>query len=515
MKKGIAPWKWAPVALALVLILSLPALGAVEQKGDVVMATAYPIFYQAGGDPASHMAGLPLLAQTMFERIVEVKLNGKELLPALATTWKVSPDWKFIEFNLRDDVPFHNGEMVTAEDVKFSIETYMRKKLRYVHGRLWSKNIKEIVVESPTKVKIYMNIADPGLIGRLWWGAGIFPKAYREKVGDKGFAQHPIGAGPFKWVGYKQDQYWQVEALKHHYRKTPEIKTFKLVYVGEAATRLAMLQAREADIVDLSMSNIPVVNGDKDLRIVYSRYPNLTNLLLADLAFPEDKSPFLDRRVRTAASLAIDRQMICEKVLFGAGEPYGEILSPITLGYDPSIKPDPYDPEKAKKLLAEAGYPKGFKTSISTTVTHKFWAEAVAANLGDVGIQTKVEIYESGAWQEALFAKKLRGILTAGAWHHAEMHAAADMSDWLSFMPWAYYAPPEVDKAILEGSKAIEDKDVIEVGKKISKTCRDAQYRIILWARHNPHGVGPKIKYWQPITGSMPAASFEYIQANY
>jgi peptide/nickel transport system substrate-binding protein len=515
MKGYRVSWKLLFLALALALILSFSVFGAVEQKGDVIMATATPIFYQVGGDPASHMAGSPLLAQTMFERIVEVNLDGKTLMPALAKKWKISPDWKFIEFDLRNDVPFHNGEIVTAQDVKYSLDTYMRSDLRYVHGKLWKNNIKEVVAESPTKVKINMNVADPGLIGRLWWGAGIFPKAYREKVGDKGFAENPIGAGPFKWVGYKQDQYWQVEAVKNHYRKTPEIKTFKLAYVPDHSTRLAMLQAREADIIDLSMANIPVVSAAKDLRIIYSRYPYMTNLLMCDLHFPNEPSPFLDRRVRTAASLAIDRKAICERVLFGSAEPYGEILAPITMGYDPSIKPDPYNPERAKKLLAEAGFPKGFNTTISTTAGSKFWVEAVAANLTEVGINTKVVIYEGGAWQEFVQAKKLRGLMTAGAWNHAEVHAAADMSDWLSVMPWCFHTPPEVDKVITEGAIAIKDPDVIAVGKKISKTIRDAQYRIILWANHNPYGVGPKIKHWQPITGSMPATSFEYIQAKY
>jgi peptide/nickel transport system substrate-binding protein len=512
MKPRMAHWKWLSLTVGFLVIMSFPVSGLAEQKGDVVTATAYPIFYQVGGDPASHMAGLPLVNQTVFERMVEVKLNGKELIPALSKTWIISPDWKYIEFNLRDDIKFHNGALVTAEDVKYSLETYMRPDLKYVHGKLWTRNIKAITIEGPTRVRVYMNFADPGYLGRLWWGAGIFPKAYREKVGDKGFAEHPIGAGPFKWLEYKQDVYWKVEAVKKHYRKTPEIKTFKLVYVPEASTRLAMLKAGEVDITDLSPANVPAVEAASDLRIVYSRYPNLTCLTITDLAFPQEKSPFLDRRVRTAASIAIDREMICKKVLFGTAEPYGEILSPITKGYDPSIKPDPYDPEKARRLLAEAGYPNGFKTTISSTSTDRFYIEAIAANLTEVGIDIKVDIYEGGAWREAIFGKKLRGLMRSGTWHHAEVHAAADMSDLLKVMPWSFYTPPEVDKVITEGAMAIEDKDVIAVGRKISKTIRDAQYRIILWAQHNPYGVGPKIKHWQPITGSQPAASFEYIQ---
>lgn len=501
--------------LAAVFVTTTAAKEKVVQKGDVVMATAYPIFYQVGGDPATHMAGLPLVAQTMFERLVEVALDGKSFLPALAKEWKISPDWKYIDFFLRGDVKFHNGELVQAEDIKFSIETYLRKDLRFLFTPLWSRAIKDIQVINPLHVRINMKMADPGFIGRLWWAAGIFPKAYREKVGDKGFADHPIGAGPFKWKDYKQDIYWKVEAVKDHYRKTPEIKTFKLVYVAENSTRLAMLQAGEVDISVISQAHVPVVKAASDLRVVFSMYPNLTMLAIADLAFPDEKSPFLDRKVRTAASLAIDRKTISEKILNGTAEPYGEVLAPITMGYDSTVKPDPYDPEKAKKLLAEAGYPKGFSTTVSTTMASKFYAEALAANLSEVGINTKVVIYETGAWQQAFMGKKLRGLLVAGGWHHAELHASADMSDhWLSYMPWCYYSTPEIDAAIHKGNMAIEKDDMAAAGRNISKTIRDAQIKIILWAQHTPYGVGPKIKYWKPVTGAQPASAFEYIQVH-
>ena len=215
------------------------------------------------------------------------------------------------------------------------------------------------------------------------------------------------------------------------------------------------------------------------------------------------------------ASLAIDRKTICEKILNGTAEPYGEVLAPITKGYDASVKPDPYDPEKARKLLSEAGYPKGFSTTISTTIASKFYAEALAANLSEVGINTKVVIYESGAWQQALMGKKLRGLLISGGWHHAEMHASADMSDhWLSYMPWCYHSTKEIDAAIHKGNYAIEEDDMITAGRNISKTIRDAQIKIILWAQHSPFGVGPKIKFWKPVTGAQPASAFEYIQVN-
>jgi len=334
-------------------------------------------------------------------------------------------------------------------------------------------------------------------------------------VGDKGFADKPVGSGPFRWKDYKQDVYWRAEAVENHWRHTPEYKYFKLVYTQDASTRLAMLQSGEADIIVMSQAHIPVVEADPNLRVVYAKFPILTTLTIADLHFPKENSPFLDKRVRKAVSLAVDRKMICDKLLNGSAEPYGEVLSPITMGHDPSIKPDPYDPERAKQLLKEAGYPKGFKTFINTTIGSKYWAEAVAANLMGVGINAQIVIHESGAWQQAFRGRKMRGLMITGMWHHSEYHPSADMSDhMLSYMPWCYHSTKKIDGAIHAGMMAIEEKDIIAAGRKISKAIREDFVKIILWAQHNPYGVGRRIKSWEPQMGAMPASAFEFITLN-
>ena len=505
------------ISFLTVMALSASILldsGFARQKGEVVFGVAYPIFYQVGGDPATHMAGLPLVAQTVFDNLIWASPDQK-VMPAIAKKHVIHPKWKYIDFYLRDDVKFHNGMKLTAEDVKYSLETYLRKELRFLFRPLWIRKIKSIEEKGTYHIRINFNSPDPGFLGRLWWGAGIFPKAYREKVGDKVFADKPVGSGPFRWKDYKQDVYWRAEAVENHFRHTPEFKTFKLVYAQEASTRLAMLQSGEADIVVLSQAHIPVVKADPDLRVVYAKYPQLTTLTIADLEFPKENSPLLDKRVRKAVSLAIDRKMICDKLLNGSAEPYGEVLSPITMGHDPSIEPDPYDPKRARQLLKEAGYPNGFKTFINTTITSKFWAEAVAANLMTVGIQAKINIHESGAWQQAFRGRKMRGLMITGMWHHSEYHPSADMSDhMLSYMPWCYHSTKKIDGAIHAGMMAIEEKDVIAAGRKISKAIREDFVKIILWAQHDPYGVGPRIKSWQPQKGARPASAFEFITLN-
>jgi peptide/nickel transport system substrate-binding protein len=360
------------ILLTSALLVSGFAKGKVKQEGDVVMATWTSSFFQVGGDPATHMSGYPFSTQTCFDSLIYAD-KDQNMTPAIAKSWKISKGWTVYDFFLRDDIKFHNGETMTVEDVKYSLDQYVRKEFRYVFYPLWSRNVKSVDIVGPNHLRITLNKPSPGYIGRLWWGTGIFPKKYREAVGDRAFADKPIGTGPFKWVEYKQDIYWKAEAVEHHFRHTPEIKTFKVVYAPEHSTRLAMLKAGEADIIFATGPQIPELKQDPNLKIIWGKWPILRTLEYCDLVAPDKPSPFHDIRVREAVSLAVDRKTICEKVLFGASEPYGEVVAPITWGFDPTVKPDPFDQERAKKLLTEAGYPNGFKTTFHTPARYRYW----------------------------------------------------------------------------------------------------------------------------------------------
>ena len=339
------------------------------------------------------------------------------------------------------------------------------------------------------------------------------PKKYREKVGDKVFADKPIGSGPFKWVDYKQDQFFKMEALKKHHRKTPEFKTLKFVYVPEHSTRLAMAKAGEADIAELIGPHIPVIKADPNIKILQTKHTIGTSLAFFDLAHPDQPSPFKDIRVRKAVSLAIDRKGICERIFFGNRSPWGEPLAPYNLGYDPTVKPDPYNPEKAKALLAEAGYPKGFETSVNGARGSKYFWEPIAANLADVGITAKIKIYEGGAWFGAHKGKKLRGMKVRNSWYDVEIHPGADLQNgYTSDNMWTYTKLPEVHKAIVDSMSATSDKDAAAWGRKISKLIRKDYKRPMLWSSHSNYALSPRILEWGPQKGSYPGTRFEYMK---
>jgi peptide/nickel transport system substrate-binding protein len=481
----------------------------VEQYGDVAIAVQDARFLMKGGDIATCVAAR--YQNVTYNEGLFWGNNKRHAVPNIAHTWKVSPDQTSIEFWLRDDVKFHNGDPVTAEDVIFSIKTYKRKELKFLYGGMFRRRFPgdgEII--DPYHIRLPLDGAVQGVFLRLW-NAAVLPKKYREKVGDDGFAKKPIGAGNFKWVDYEQDQWYLLEAVKDHHRKIPEIKTLKFVFVPEPSTRLAMLRAGEVDIAHLSPPHVPLVKADPNLRVDYSRAIQGTVLAYADLAFPKEPSPFHDIRVRKAASLAIDRAAICEKVLFGLSELWGDTISPITLGADPTIKPDPYDPEQAKKLLAEAGYPNGFETTMNVT-SSVIWAQAAASYLTDIGIRTKLKMYETGAWVKAFRAKKFRGLIPTASWAGAEKEGPADM--WVlngKAARWSFYVPDEGDRAIKEGMKAITDEEIEAAGRKMSKILRSSRYKMYLWSTNAAWGIGPKIKVFEPQPGYQFTNNYDYI----
>jgi peptide/nickel transport system substrate-binding protein len=497
----------------LLLLMIFPWSGHSAQKGQVVYATSVGIFYQKGGDPASHIGGTgPLISTTVFEGLVDMSVNIASI-PSVAKSWKIAADWSYIDFDIKSGIKFHNGDPLTAEDVKFSFETHMRPELRQTLGFAYRSRIKNIEVLGPYKVRFNLKMPAPDLWKRLWWNGAIMPKKYREQVGDAGFADKPIGSGPFKWVDYKQDQFMTMEAVPNHHRKSPEFKTLKIVYVEDNSTRLAMLKAGEADIIALTGAHIPQIKADPNLKLIQIKHTIGQTLGYADLPFPEEKSPFQDIRVREAASLAIDRKGICDKILFGGAEPYGEVISPYSMGWDPNVKPDPYNPERAKKLLAEAGYPNGFQTILNTTAGTRYWIEAIAANLADVGIKAEIKIWETAAIVAAYPGKKLRGFIVRNSWYDAEQNAGADLEDAYALEgPWAYVTTKEISDTLKQTMRAKDDKEAAELGRKLSKIIRESRVNIHLWSNSANFGTNKRILQWDQQLGSVPATRFEYMK---
>ncbi|MGD8563023.1 MAG: ABC transporter substrate-binding protein [Desulfarculaceae bacterium] len=432
--------------------------------------------------------------------------------PALTESWQVSPDWAYVDLNLRKGVAFHNGDPFSADDVVFSFARAIRDDLRFIWRSEFMSSIDRVEKLNDYKVRIHLKMPYPAIFDRCFEYFPIVPKNYIEKVGDKGFAQKPVGAGPFKVTKFERDVSVEVEAVENHYRQTPYVKHIKYVFVPEASTRLAMLKTGEADMAMLVPAQIPIVQRDKDLRIKWSKHTFLQTLVFFDLSHPED-SPFKDPRVRKAASLAIDRAGIAKALSNGAEEPWGSFLAPYHLGYGPSVKPDPYDPEKAKKLLAEAGYPNGFDTVLVTHPTMMASYEAASQQLSKVGIRCKLVAPEAGTHSKTFVAAKFHGLgYGSGPWWVGRGHPAVALASHTTGA-WSHnLATPEINEAMNKLANAVGDENIAKLARALDDLLLKSMRRIPLWSTNVAYALGPKVEDYPGVPGVVYPMNLEYLK---
>ena len=329
---------------------------------------------------------------------------------SLAESWTQSKDGLTYEFVLRKGVKFHNGDPVTADDVKFSFERYKGSG-----AKLLKERVREVQVVDAGRVRFHLKEAWPDFMtfyGTSATGAGwVVPKAYVEKVGEDGFKKHPIGAGPYKFVSFNPGVELVMEAFEGYWRKVPNVK--RLVYrsMPEETTRAAALKKGEVDIAYLLTGPVAEdIQRTPGFKLVAPKEsPAVFWLDLPDQWDP--KSPWHDRRVRQAASLSLDRQALNQAETLGFSKPTGSLI-PRALEFSRIFEPDPFDPAKAKRLLAEAGFPNGFDAGdFYPWPPYNSMGEALATYLGAVGIRTKIRIMERAAMTTAWRERKLKNVI--------------------------------------------------------------------------------------------------------
>jgi len=319
--------------------------------------------------------------------------------PSLAESWTASKDGLTYEFVLRRGVKFHNGDPVTAEDVKFSFDRY-----KGAAAKLLKDRVREVQIVDPDRVRFHLREPWPDFMtfyGTSATGAAwIVPKKYVEKVGDDGFKKAPIGAGPYKVVSYTPGVELVMEAFEGYWRKVPSVKRLVFRSMPDETTRAAALKAGDVDIVYLlSGPTAEEIRRTKGLRLVAARPPGVVFLDLPEQWDP--KSPWHDQRVRLAASHGLDRNALNQAETLGLSFPTGGLI-PRSLDFARAYEPPPYDAAQARKLLAEAGYPNGFDAGDLTPFPPFFsLAEAIGNYLQAVGIRTRVRTMERAAFLTA------------------------------------------------------------------------------------------------------------------
>jgi peptide/nickel transport system substrate-binding protein len=433
----------AALALALLTAAFAASPSAAAPEGQITWAvhvSIAPTWFDPAETPGIITPFMILYA--LHDGLVK-PMPGNQMAPSLAESWTASKDGLTYEFVLRQGVTFHNGDPVTAEDVKFSFERY-----RGASAALFKARVARVDAVDARRVRFTLKQAWPDFLtfyatpatGAAW----IVPKKYVEKVGDEGFKKAPVGAGPYRFVSFKPGVELVLEAYERYWRKTPSVKTLVLRVIPDESTRLAALKRGEVDVA-YSVTG-PLAEELK-------RTPGLS-LVPTYILFPvwlvfteqwDPKSPWHDRRVRQAANLAIDRQGINQAVYLGLAKPSHSLI-PQGMEYYWAPPPIPYDAKKAKQLLAEAGYPNGFDAGQYTgdAVYGTAIGEPVVNYLQAVGIRLKLRPLERAAFFKEYGEKKLRNVIQSGS--AAPGNAATRLEAYaVTGGRYVYGAYPEID----------------------------------------------------------------------
>lgn len=355
------------------------------------------------------------VVRNIFDGLVTRDATG-DVVPMIAERWE-NPNPNEWIFYLRNDVKFHDGSQLTAEDVVFTFERIITPGA--INGDTSPRQglvgpLTAIEKIDDYTVKFIFESPYPIFL-KMLPHQQIVPKAYVEQVGDAEFANKPIGAGPFKFVEAKLDERIIVERFDDYYGGVPKISKLAFDVIPENSSRVAALQAGEVHRIHaLTATLADELKTYDDIEV---KSVNGTRVSMIEMNV--DIAPFNDVRVRQAMNHAIDMDKIVDSI-FGdyATRLAGSVL-PGSFAENTDITPYKFDPEKAKSLLAEAGYVDGFSVVIDTTSEQKEVAEAAAAELRKINIDAKTRIWDAGVLSDLLLKGERQ--MSVGSWGNGSM----------------------------------------------------------------------------------------------
>ncbi|MFC1928948.1 ABC transporter substrate-binding protein, partial [Chloroflexota bacterium] len=310
--------------------------------------------------------------QPVYDTLGFPNAKGTEANPSVAKRWEFSSDYRTFTISVREGIPWQGGwGELTANDVKYSIEGIMKEGSTYGNQALMRGIIESMDIIDPYTLVIHQTRPSTELYNQLMvenYRVAIICKKYIEAVGEDEANLHPLGSGPYSLVEHRYGDYVKYEAAEEHWRVVPEFKNLIIQAVPEESTRLAMIKAGQLDATIIGPVSVPEV--PKEGFTISWWLGSNSYILWGGLCLPEDdqykegyhnQDPWTDVRVREALNIAIDREAINKAFEFGG-------VTPITIqiqlpGWD-ELEPYPYDPERAKQLIAEAGYPDGFSFTV-------------------------------------------------------------------------------------------------------------------------------------------------------
>lgn len=385
--------------LLFVLIISLFFSGFIFAKKDTVVVAM--MSEPSKLDPITYQDTMSYIVLTQIcDPLIELTTDGNYTTKgSILESYSISPDARVYTFKIKKGIAFHNGDPLTAEDVKFTYESLMNPALGSPHRKYYD-DIEKIELVDDYTLKIYLKNPNVLFLATARLRDHVLPKNYIEKVGWDGYQQHPIGSGPYKFVRYIKGQEIVLTANENYWGKKPKIKNLIFKFYPESASVVMALQTKEVDyVIGLPAEDFKMLKETASSMLKFGTYARF-----ADHRIAFNKRPnciFHDVRLRKAIAYALN---IDEIIAVSRGDMAVKAVGRIPYfhaAFSPDIPTYEYNPEKAKQLLKEAGYPNGFKTKIyipSSDQERILEAQIMQQQLKEVGIDAEIVALEWGIY---------------------------------------------------------------------------------------------------------------------
>jgi peptide/nickel transport system substrate-binding protein len=447
------------LALALALAAGVPAASAQGGGALVVQVSTEPPGLDLTASPASAIAGV--VHYNVQESLLKVDRHGK-LGPWLAERWYTT-DSKNYTFFLKKGVRFSNGRELKAADVKFVLERAMNPETKHPH-RVRYEGISSIIVKDDYTISVALKQPNANfLLDVARQGSVIYP---REAVDTLKTA--PIGTGPFvvsEWV--RGDRIVLTRNKDYHVKGLPHLDRVTYRFIPDPNSALAALKSGDVDVsaFGLGPESVEELRKDGRFQVIVG---DTTNDVI--LSMNNSKKPFSDKRVRLAITHAVDKEEVLKGAMFGLGKVLGSIVDPLNPYFVDMSKAVPHDPARARKLLAEAGYPNGFDAVLKVAPQYYYTVrtgEILVSQFAKVGLRVKIEQVEWGQWLAQVYKDANYDMSIIG---HAEPWDAGNYANPAYYYRWDN---PEFRKIFRESEVTVDDAKRRDLYVKIQKILVD------------------------------------------
>jgi len=456
------------VCLILALVaLSLMSCAEPTPTGGILKVSTGVTPMNLGDPPAVTSSLLP--GSPCIETFLHFDETGAPI-PWLATGWEVNANAKTIILTLREGVKFHDGTDFNAEAAEYNLERYAASASAMLN------TVESVDVVDDYTVRLNLSEFDNSIVMNLARNAGLVasPTALETK-GPEWVDTHPVGTGPFKFVSWERDVAIKYERFDDYWQKDkPYLNGVEWVIIADPMTQLATFQRGDVDVL-LGVSPKDAKDIEASGKYNFGRLPATIMGLASNAGQPD--SIFTDIKVRQAVSYAIDSQTICDVIGYGYWDAANQLASSSGWGYNSSVVGYPYNPEKARQLLAEAGYPDGFKTKILCPNAPKDTVDAFTAIQGylkEVGIDAEIDIAEmgryfqgiTGGWEDLIVYSAGYGSPDDAFRQKLQLHSSS--RGWVSILH-----VPEVDALIMQALSTPDFETKKALAQEVNKAVAD------------------------------------------